>query len=298
MNFPYLSETEDLTETVRAHASGSFIQLTDGICHYELFPPSPAGKGPGDRLVVLVHGFSVPYFIWDPTFDFLARSGFRVLRYDLFGRGYSDRPRTNYGMDLYIRQLRDLLDALDIREPIDPVGLSMGGAIAVSFTDRFPDRVTKLMLVDPTGAKPMSLSPLLKLAKIPAISDLIFGLLGDESLLKSMASDFYDPTLVAALIERYRPQMKIKGFKRAILSTLRNDMLGDFSEVYRRVGKLGKPTLLFWGRDDTTVPFEHSRLVTQFIPHTEFHVIEDVGHIPHYEKPDEVNPILLRFLNS
>ena len=298
MTFPYLTETEDLTESLRANAGGSFIQLSDGTCHYE-FSPLPAGEGLGVRAtVILVHGFSVPYFIWDPTFDFLTRSGFRVLRYDLFGRGYSDRPHANYNIELFVRQLRDLLDALDIREPIYLAGLSMGGAIAVNFTDRFPERVAKLILIDPAGAKPIQLSPLLNLAKIPGLSDLAFGLLGDESLLKSIAADFYDSALIETFIERYRPQMKIKGFKRAILSTLRHNMLGDFSEVNRRVGKLGTPTLLFWGRNDTTVPFEHSALVTSAMPHAEFHIIEGVGHIPHYEKPGEVNPILLRFLNS
>ena len=293
-NFPYLSETEDLTDSVRARADGSFISLTDGICHYELRNKQYAIRS----TIVLVHGFSVPSFIWDPTFDFLTQSGFRVLRFDLFGRGYSDRPRTNYGIELYVRQLRDLLDALDIREPIYLAGLSMGGAIAVNFTDRFPDRVEKLILVDPAGAKSIQQTFSLKLIQTRILGELILGLAGDGTLLKGIASDFYDPSLVEQFIERYRPQMKIKGFKRAILSTLRENMLGEFYESFRRVGQLGKPTLLFWGRNDTTVPFEQSPLVISAMPHAEFHIVENVGHIPHYEKPGEVNPILLKFLNS
>ncbi len=86
--------------------SGSFVALSDGCTHYEL-------GGPQDgRPVALVHGFSVPYFIWDPTFRFLADSGFRVLRYDLFGRGFSDRPHLRYDIDLFCKQLRELLDIL------------------------------------------------------------------------------------------------------------------------------------------------------------------------------------------
>jgi pimeloyl-ACP methyl ester carboxylesterase len=294
MNFPYLSETEDLTDAVRVKAGGSFIRLPDGVCHYEITQHATRNT----PTIVLLHGFSVPYFIWDPTFAFLSASGFRVLRFDLFGRGLSDRPRTSYNIDLFVHQLRDLLDALKISEPINLFGLSMGGPISVAFTERFPARVEKLVLIDPAGAKPIALSPMLKLAKIPILSNLAFGLAGDESLLKSIASDFYDPTLVAEFIDRYRPQMKFKGFKRAILSSLRNNMLGDFYESYRRVGKLRKPTLLLWGRNDGTVPFEHSDLVRAAIPHAEFHVIEGVGHIPHYEKPEEVNPILLKFLTQ
>lgn len=305
-SFPYLNETQDLTDAVRQTADGSFVPLTDGVCHYELFSPAPAGdassslqgKEPGVRTIVLIHGFSVPYFIWDPTFAFLCQSGFRVLRYDLFGRGLSDRPRVRYGLNLYIRQLRDLLDALDLRGPVTLAGLSMGGPISLGFTEQHPTRVERNILIDPAGAKAIQLPLELQLAKIPWLSDLVFGLIGDETLLKGIASDFYDPSLVEEFIDRYRPQMKIKGFKRAILSTLRSGMLDDFSRIYRRVGQLGKPTLLFWGRNDTTVPFAHSDLARAFLPQAEFHVIEGVGHIPHYEKAAEFNPLLLQFLNS
>lgn len=300
MTFPYLSETEDLTDSVRAKAGGAFIPLPDGICHFEIGGlDTPLADTHGhSTTIVLVHGFSVPSYIWDPTFNFLASSGFRVLRFDLFGRGFSDRPRTRYDTDFFVRQLRDLLDALDIRETIHLAGLSMGGTIAVNFTDRFPERVAKLILVDPAGAQAIHLSVVGGMIKVPGLAELVFGLLGDGNLLKGLASDFYDPALVEQFIERYRPQMKFKGFKHALLSTLRHNVFNDHSAVYRRVGQLHKPTLLFWGRNDTTVPFAHNELVRQFIPHVEFHVIEGVGHIPHYEKPDEVNPILMNFLRS
>ena len=104
--FPYLGETKELNEATRANVPGSFVQLSDGYTHYELGGPE------NGQPVVLVHGFSVPYFIWDPTFAFLAKSGFRVLRYDLFGRGYSDRPKLRYDIDLFCKQLRELLDTL------------------------------------------------------------------------------------------------------------------------------------------------------------------------------------------
>jgi pimeloyl-ACP methyl ester carboxylesterase len=78
-------ESTELTDDLRESLSGEFIKISDGVVHYELEGPSN-----GD-LVVLVHGFSAPFFVWDPTFKFLVNNGFRVLRYDLFGRGYSDR---------------------------------------------------------------------------------------------------------------------------------------------------------------------------------------------------------------
>jgi pimeloyl-ACP methyl ester carboxylesterase len=56
--------------------------------------------------------------------------------------------------------------------------------------------------------------------------------------------------------------------------------------------------LLFWGRDDKTVPFAYSADICAAIPQIQFHAVDDCGHIPHYEKPEVVNPILLEFLNE
>jgi len=139
----YDQETSTLTDAVRQTVSGSFIRLADGVVHYELAGP------PNGRAVVLVHGYSVPYYIWDPTFASLVAAGHRVLRYDLYGRGYSDRPDVVYDPELYDRQLFQLLSSLGIQEPADLMGLSMGGSIAVAFAARHPERVHTLTLIDP-----------------------------------------------------------------------------------------------------------------------------------------------------
>ena len=301
MFIPYRDETKELNEDTRKSAGGSFISLPNGITHYEMSDSSPLleGEGLGVRSpVILIHGFSVPYFIYDPTFEFLARSGFHVLRYDLFGRGFSDRPRAPHNLDLFVKQLADLLNALSFPGPVDLIGLSMGGPIAAAFSVRYPERVDKLALIDPTGVKPITSSPMLKIAKMPIIAEVILALAGNASLLKSAASDFYDPEWVEHFQSKYELQMQYKGFKRALLSTIRNDMLGSFMDIYQALGKMDKDVLLFWGRNDTTVPFEHSSELRAVMPQVQFHVIENCGHIPHYEKPHEVNPILLEFLRK
>ena len=289
-------ETKELNETTRRSADGSFIQLPNGFTHYELSPLLPEGEGLGVRYIVLVHGFSVPYFIYDPTFTFLTQSGYRTLRYDLFGRGFSDRPYAQYDLDFFVKQLGDLLDALLFTSPVNLIGLSMGGPIAAAFSSQYPDRVKKLILIDPAGARPIELSPLLKLVKVPLAAEAALAILGGDFLVNSVADDFFDPKLVAHFQARYKVQMQYKGFGRAILSTIRNNMLGSFIDVYRKLGETNLPVLLFWGRDDRTVPFEHSSILREAMPQAEFRAMDHCGHIPHYEKPDEVNPILLEFL--
>ena len=213
------------------------------------------------------------------------------------GADWSDRPRVTYEIDLFVRQLKDLLDALHLKQ-VNLVGLSMGGPITTSFIDQYPDYVNKQVLIDPIGAKRVSLGWLLEATKLPIVGELALGLFGSANMVKNIASDLFDPELVEHFQAQFRIQMQYKGFKRAILSTMRNNMLESFYETYERVGRMQKPTLLFWGRNDTTAPFEDSKIIMKALPHAEFHAIENCGHIPHYEKPEIVNPILLEFLSK
>ena len=291
MPFPFLGETKELNEFTRRAASGSFITLADGITHYQLGGPV------NGKTVVLVHGFSTPYFIFDTTFDFLVNSGFSVLRYDLIGRGFSDRPHVNYNIQLFVKQLKDLLDALELKD-INLLGLSMGGPITASFISQYPHYVSKHILIDPAGAKRTELLWILEAAKLPIVGELALGLFGSGNMIKNIAKDLFDPQSVEYFQDQYKIQMEYKGFKHAILSTMRNNMLESFFETYAQVGNLQKPTLLFWGRNDKTIPFENSKIILKAVPHAEFHAIENCGHIPHYEKPEIVNPILLEFLSK
>lgn len=288
-----LSHLHPRGATAPTPENGDFVRLPSGVTHYQV------GGPPDGRPVVLVHGFSVPYFIWDPTFEYLVEQGCRVLRYDLLGRGFSERPAVRYDLDLFVAQLRELLDALDIYAPVNLFGLSMGGPITASFMAHFPQRVACLGLIDPAGGAAIAFPLYLRLLSAwPAVGEALFALVGEERLVQGIASDFFDPSLVAAFIEKYRAQLRYTGFVRAILSTIREGMLGDFSAVYRQVGALALPVLLLWGDHDTTVPLAHSQILRRLIPQTQFHLIPDSGHIPHYERPQIVNPLLLDFLTT
>ena len=104
------SDRESLTlnDETRRNVPGQFVRLHDGVTHYEIGGPS------GGTPLLLIPGFSTPYNLWDPTFAGLTAAGIRVVRYELFGRGYSDRPTAAYDADFYDRQIVDLLDALGI----------------------------------------------------------------------------------------------------------------------------------------------------------------------------------------
>jgi len=259
------------------------------MVHYEI-----AGS-PGAQTVILVHGFSVPYYIWDPTFKALVEAGFRVLRYDLYGRGYSDRPNAIYNQELFDRQLWDLVSMLEIEGRVDVVGLSMGGAISMVFVDRHPELVRRLCLIDPAGL-PLERSLMERLVKMPVLGEWVINLLGSKVLVSGQKNDFLGAEEQAEFVQRYREQMQYIGFKRALLSTIRSGVTAGAVEAYERVGRQKCPVLLIWGREDHVVPFELSEKVKELIPDVEFHAIDGAGHIPHYEYPEVANPLLIEFL--
>ncbi len=72
----------------------------------------------------------------------------------------------------------------------------------------------------------------------------------------------------------------------------------DIMAAYERVGKCNFPVLLFWGREDKTIPFENHEKVKNAIPRVELQAIEAAGHVPHFERPEMVNPRLIGFLRK
>ncbi|MFX1538242.1 MAG: alpha/beta fold hydrolase, partial [Promethearchaeota archaeon] len=284
-------EIEELDYEIRKTLPGDFIQLSDGYTHYEL-----SGPENGD-VIILVHGFSTPLFIWDPTFEFLVKEGFKVLRYDLYGRGYSDRPNTTYNMDLFIRQLLELIQGLKLAK-FNLIGLSMGGGVCIVFADKYPELVQKVSLIDPIGF-PMGRDILLSILKIPILNNLILRLyLSHKRIIDAQKGDFYQYGKVDEYLEKYAEQLRYKRFLRAIRSTVINTPSTNLKETYERVGNRNIPVQLFWGEQDQTIPYETSQKVCTAIPSIEFHTIKESGHIPHYTHPEEVNPLLVKFLKS
>lgn len=280
-----------LNDTVRASLPGQFVKLSLGVVHYELAGPENAPT------IVLVHGFSVPYYIWDRTFAALTQAGFRVLRYDLYGRGFSDRPEKDYNLDLYDSQLEELLPALNIQGPIDLVGLSMGGPIVASYANHHPDQVRSLILIDPEVA-PVSIRQIFPL-NLPLIGEYFMTVfVASVQLPKSQSSDFYRPDKFPDWEAMFRVQLQYKGFRRAILSSIRFMPSMDAAAEYSAVGKQNMPVLLIWGREDKTVSAADIQQLKELIPEIEYHIIEAAGHIPQYERPEVVNPLLVNFLNG
>ena len=282
-------ERLDLDQSVRNAAPGHFARLTDGYTHYEI------GGPPEGRVVVLAAGATVPYYIWDPTFTALVGAGFRVLRYDYYGRGYSDRPDIPFTQDLYVRQLAELLDAVHITQPIDLAGLSFGGSVITSVADRYPARVRSLIYVDPAFREPLTLSPL---ESMPRVWSFVTAIMEERWWADGQMGDFLHPERFPDWPARYRVQLQYRGFRRARLSDLSANTASDQRDEVQRVGRVRRPVLVVWGKQDPNVPFEFSESLMRQLPFARLVAVEDSGHLPQWEQPDIVQPALIAFLRE
>jgi pimeloyl-ACP methyl ester carboxylesterase len=281
-------ERSALDDSARQGAPGKFIHLSDGITHYQIDGPDSG------RVVVLAHGFSVPYYIWDSTAAHLASAGYRVVRYDTYGRGFSDRPDVVYDDKLYERQLGELLDSLHIVKA-DFGGVSFGGYVTGVYTGRHPDRVRSLILVDPVAGKTdATMHPI----DYPLVGAYLFQTQNVPRMDEGQASDFIDASRFPDWADRYRVQMRYKGFGRALRSTQIARLGLDTDTLYGRVAAGKFPVLLIWGVKDQTVPFESNALVRKAIPSAEFHAIEGAAHLPILEQAAGTDSIIIAFLRG
>ena len=285
----FSQENKTLSEETRKEAPGLFVKLSAGMTHYELSGPDTAA------VVVLVHGGGSGYFCFDNTAPALAQAGFRVLRYDLYGRGYSDRISQDYTVQLFHTQLVELLEALHIRTPITLVGMSMGAIIAINYADLLPERVSKLVLIDPAALN-VSIPP--APLRIPVLKDILMTTYWYPKAVQKQMSEYYKPEKVPEYAGKLEQQMKFRGFKNAILSTWVHTLNKSMETEMTRIGKHPRPVLLVWGDHDPLVPLPASKAYLKAMPQAHLIVIKDAGHVSCYERPDLVNPALIEFLDQ
>jgi pimeloyl-ACP methyl ester carboxylesterase len=278
-----------LSESARAKLPGSFIRLSRGFVHYELLGPR---EGPA---LVLVPGLSVPYSTWDRNAFALAEAGYRVLRYDHYGRGYSDRPKARYDLDLHVEQLAELLSAVGLSAPVALVGLSMGGPVAAAAATRHVGLAGRVALVDPLYEWPRQ-GRAARLLALPMLGELVMALMGGKILAEGQRGDFSDEGAYREFIPSYLPPLRYLGIGPAVLSTMRSIPAWPLARIFEELGRSRLPTLVFWGREDATLPFEQSVRLLAAVPQAEFRPVGGAGHVPHWEKAEEVNAGLIDFL--
>ena len=284
-------ETKELDDAARAQAGGAYVKLPEGVTHYELTGPD------GGQVVVMLHGATIPMYLWDAQVEALTAAGYRVLRYDMYGRGYSDRPEGNYSQAFFRKQLADLLDALKIKQPVDLVGVSMGGALAVDFTAGYPDRVKDVVLIAPM-INSIANDTNFKLMRIPVLGEFLTRLIAVKVMSDRAAQLMQKSPKAAEYARQFNDQTQFKGFEKASLAAARSDAWADYTADYEAVGKQGHNVLLIWGTADNDITPQMVQAMQMTIPNVQFKQLDGIGHDPQVEVPGRVNSLILDFLKQ
>lgn len=281
---PFLREVlrHRMDGSARSAAPGGFVRLEDGETYFRWIGPE---RGP---VAVCIHGLTTPSMVWQAVAEGLVADGYRVLVYDLYGRGYSDRPRRKHDRKLYHRQLDGLLQSLRVTEPVTLLGYSMGGSIAASWAATYPARVQRLVLLAPAGTG-HALGRMARLARdLPIIGDwlMLAGFaashrraLGAES---GLASD------VPGIAAYQRDELRWKGFVPAVLSSLRGMLAEDLAPDHRLLRDFWMPVLAIWGRDDRVIPIRAMGTLAAANPDAHHEQIDGAGHGLPYTHADDV----------
>ena len=251
-----------------------------------------AGAGPA---VVLVHGLGATLSVWNENVPALAQDH-AVYAMDLPGHGWSDKPDDiAYDPVSGARFLVRFMDALGIPRAT-LVGNSGGGLIAALCALDYPERVDRLVLVDPAGLG-RSISGFLHASSVPVLGEVINTplIVRRRNLVKSIFYE-YRPAM-GGVVDEVMEVRNLPETKRAVLKAVRATIgVGGVRRgllVLDRLATLRRPPLIIWGREDRIIPVDHASRAARVLPHARVHVIDRCGHWPQLERPEEFNAVVL-----
>jgi pimeloyl-ACP methyl ester carboxylesterase len=286
-HFESVTKDEAFRAQLNLSKGAAFVALEHGYTYYRT-----ANIEDCETPDVLVHGFSVPSYIWDPTFDFLASKGRCVVMLDLYGRGFSDNPDVEYTDELFAYQVIGLLDHLGL-EKASLFGLSNGGRVVSQVAGLAPHRTERLIYVASSGFGVARRAENTRVTKTE-IGKLIAQY---PDLPAGQLSDFKDPSQFQDWDDKYAELLAHKGFARALISTRKNHDSTELDRIHAMLEDSDIPVVTIWGDSDTVVVYERfAKKIAQLLPKRVEHFVPDSGHLPHMENRIAFEAILEKSL--
>lgn len=221
------------------------------------------------RPLVFIHGLSDSLLYWEFLASHLKRD-YQIIRMDLRGHGESYLGNDEVNIDLYVSDLKNLLDDLNL-DKVDLIGFSLGGAVALDFSLKYPENVSSLVLMS-------------SFSKSDEYLTNIFSQFKDA--LKNSFEDFYDLILPMVLcpevIDDNREALdQIREFASKTANTdayiKAVDACMEF-DVDDSLSKIEVPTLVMSGKYDEISLLSSQKTIQKKIKNSELIVFDNVKH--------------------
>lgn len=278
------------------HSDKSNFITVDGIrMHYQRFSNEAARK-----TIILIHGYNSSCLVWKTVAPLFAEKGFEVIAVDLIGFGFSQKPDWfEYSIDSQARMLIRFMNRIGLGKAI-VIGSSYGGAVAASMALDYPERIEKLILVSPVcNNKPLS-HPLMRMARVPVLAEVISALLVDSrSFIKWRMKNALSPSNYGLIskerIEMLRMPIRAKDSQSALIATARR---WDANRIQEDAHLISQPTLILWGEDDKVIDISNARRLYEDILNSRLVIFKNCGHLPQEEKPNDFVEVVTSFLSD
>lgn len=277
-----------MDDTARKTAPGSFVRLSQGLTHYEWSGP------PDGPVAVCIHGLTTPSFVWADLRRGIEAQGFRVLTYDLYGRGYSDRPDGTQDAAFFVRHLDDLLASQQVSKDITLIGYSMGGAIAAAYAATRPADIKQVILLAPAGMHPVGKGLFKKAVQTPFLGRWVMLALYPAMLRRGLRAEARLAPSVAGINHLQHAELKWRGFIPAVHSSLRGMLSHRLMDAHEKLARQHMPVMAIWGAQDDVIPLVAKDTLAQWNPEATQHVIPDAGHGLIYTHTDDILTLLNR----
>jgi 3-oxoadipate enol-lactonase len=249
----------------------------DVALHYE-------DEGSGQP-VLLIHGHTSDWRIWDPVMPGLLDAGLRVIRVDLRGHGRSTRPEFGYHFSHHAADMAAVLDAAGVAKAVI-VGYSVGGGVALEMAVTMSERLNGLVLMSPVMPdrpfEPAFMENLREVARVARTEGITAAMLGPWAENPLFEFSLSKPGI------REQVDAITRDFPGAeYLATRRDDVQRTWT-VPDRLGEIALPTLVIAGDHETPGFREYAVEAAEGIPGARIEILENCGHMLPLEEPDRV----------
>lgn len=280
---PFLVERRRpvIGDAERQGARGEFVTLSQGVTHFRW---AGSARGP---VAVVVHGISTPMIAMEGVAEDLGRLGYRVLMYDLYGRGLSDAPAGKQDRAFFVRQLADLCADQGVSEEITIAGFSMGGGIATAFASEYPHSVRQVILIASSGIATNESRFSRFCRRVPLLGDWVHAAFGHERMRKAIPSRGETPE-IDRVLNAQRKELRRRGYLPAQLLSRRGMLNESQEDDHRKLHRQGISVAAIWAREDPVISIRAVGLLGLWNRDARQEVVEGADHALPYTHKAEV----------
>ena len=243
-------------------------------------------EGQGEA-IIFIHGLGENAISWRHQTQYF-RENYRVIAMDLRGHGQSGTTSEVITMDLFARDVLDLLDYLHI-DRAHFVGHSMGGLVSQHIAAHYPQRMLTMVLSDSAGYYPPPLGTTGLETRLNNIEQLSMAEMAD--IIAASACRPEAAAEVKAEVRKLFAANRKEPYRQATISTLQ----ADYREYHAR---MAMPALIMVGEADQTTPLSYAAYLAGALPCAKLVIIPEAAHMSKLENPQEYNRLLAEFLQD